>query len=87
MLCYYSRSNTQLVAKNDITGDTIKSKTDGHDNYRDNYDRIFGKKNQTLKQKSMTELNWDGDEEEENKDTISQDSVRSGEPISPSSSS
>ena len=44
MLFYYSRSNTQLVAKNDITGDTIKSKTAGHDNYRDNYDRIFGKK-------------------------------------------
>lgn len=75
-----------MVAKNDITGDTIKSKTGGHDNYRDNYDRIFGKKNQKIKQKSMTELNWDGDEEE-NKDKISQNSVRSGEPISPSSSS
>ena len=75
-----------MVAKNDITGDTKKSKTGGHDNYRDNYDRIFGKKNQKIKQKSMTELNWDGDEEE-NKDKISQNSVRSGEPISPSSSS
>ena len=64
-----------MVAKNDITGDTIKSKTGGHDNYRDNYDRIFGKKNQKIKQKSMTELNWDGDEEEKDKNSISSDPV------------
>ena len=34
-----------MATKNDITGDLIKSKTDGQDNYRDNYDKIFGKKN------------------------------------------
>ena len=50
-----------MAAKNDITGDIIKTKTDGQDNYRDNYDKIFGKKN---------------------KDKISQDTVRSGQPLS-----
>ena len=49
-----------MAAKNDITGDIIKTKTDGQDNYRDNYDKIFGKKN---------------------KDKISQDTVRSGQPL------
>ncbi len=34
-----------MATKNDITGDLIKTKTDGQDNYRDNYDKIFGKKN------------------------------------------
>jgi hypothetical protein len=33
-----------MVAKNDITGDSIMTKTVSS-NYRDNYDRIFGKKN------------------------------------------
>ncbi len=32
-----------MVAKNDITGDSIMTKTVSS-NYRDNYDRIFGKK-------------------------------------------
>lgn len=73
-----------MVTKNDITGDSIRTKG-ASKKYLDNYDKIFGK-NQKLKQKSMTELNWDGDEEE-NKDTISQDSVRSGESVSPQSSS
>lgn len=73
-----------MVTKNDITGDSIRTKG-ASKKYLDNYDKIFGK-NQKLKQKSMTELNWDGDEEE-NKDEISQDSVRSGESVSPQSSS
>tara|TARA_B100001057_G_scaffold117729_1_gene116303 strand:+ start:1147 stop:1317 length:171 start_codon:yes stop_codon:yes gene_type:complete len=34
-----------MTTKNDITGDLIKSKTEGQSNYRDNYDKIFGKKN------------------------------------------
>lgn len=33
-----------MATKNDITGDTIKTKADGSDKYRDNYDKIFGKK-------------------------------------------
>ena len=49
-----------MAAKNDITGDIIKTKTDGQDNYRYNYDKIFVKKN---------------------KDKISQDTVRSGQPL------
>lgn len=32
------------TSKNDITGDDIKSKSNS-DSYRDNYDRIFGKRN------------------------------------------
>ena len=73
-----------MATKNDITGDSIRTKGTSK-KYLDNYDKIFGK-NQKLKQKSMTELNWDGDEEED-KDTISQDSVRSGESVSSQSSS
>jgi hypothetical protein len=76
-----------MTTKNDITGDLIKTKTEGQGNYRDNYDKIFGKKNQKIKQKSMTELNWDGDEEETNKDEISQNSVRREQPLSRESSS
>lgn len=34
--------------------------------YADNWDKIFGKKNQKIKQKQLTELNWDGDEDESN---------------------
>lgn len=67
MLLYNVRSNTQLVTKNDVTGDNIQSKALSKQG-RDNWDNIFGKKNQKVKQKSMTELNWDGDEDgEENK--------------------
>ena len=32
-----------MTARNDITGDELKSKTNS-DAYRDNYDRIFGSK-------------------------------------------
>lgn len=35
-----------MTAKNDITGDSIKSKNNS-DAYRDNWDRIFGKKDKT----------------------------------------
>lgn len=67
MLLYNVRSNTQLVTKNDVTGDNIQSKALSKQG-RDNWDNIFGKKNQKVKQKSMTELNWDGEEDgEENK--------------------
>ena len=38
-----------MATKNDITGDTIKTKADGSDKYRDNYDRIFGKKKDVKK--------------------------------------
>ena len=69
-----------MVTKNEITGDSIQSKGPSKA-YLDNYDKIFGK-NQKLKQKSMTELNWDGDEEE-NKDEVSQDPIREGQPVSP----
>ena len=33
-----------MTAKNDVTGDLLKSKTNNK-KYTDNYDRIFGKKN------------------------------------------
>lgn len=53
-----------MVTKNDVTGDSIQTKVTSK-KYLDNYDAIFGKKNQKVKQKSMTELNWDGDEDGE----------------------
>tara|TARA_R110000803_G_scaffold209027_1_gene278178 strand:+ start:977 stop:1174 length:198 start_codon:yes stop_codon:yes gene_type:complete len=36
-------------------------KNDNKKAYEDNWDRIFGNKDQKLKQKQVTELNWDGD--------------------------
>ena len=82
MLFHNEWSNTQLVTKNDITGDTISSKINGSNKkYADNWDIIFGSKNQ----KSVTELNWDGNEDrgrygedESNKDEISSNSFRPG---------
>ena len=65
MFFYYSRSNTQLVTKNEITGDSIQSKGPSKA-YLDNYDKIFGKKN---------------------KDEVSQDPIRKGQPISPENNS
>ena len=66
------------ASKNDITGDSIQSKTTSQA-YLDNYDRIF---NQKTKQKSMTELNWDGNEnrgrygeDETQQNALSQDLV------------
>ena len=32
-----------MTTRNDVTGDLLQSKLN-NDNYRDNYDRIFGKK-------------------------------------------
>ena len=55
--------------------------------YANNYDAIFGK-DQKLKQKSMTELNWDGDEDEKkNKNKISQNSFRQQHSVSIKSNS
>ena len=48
-----------MATKNDITGDSIKSKGLSQQG-RDNWDRIFGEKNQRHKQQDMTELNGDG---------------------------
>jgi hypothetical protein len=65
-----------MTAKNDVTGDAIRSRQFSK-KYADGWDRIFGKKDdadlglegdtrepktQVTKQKSMTELNWDGEE-------------------------
>lgn len=40
----------QMAAKNDITGDEIKSKSSTKA-YEDNWDRIFGKKEKTVKER------------------------------------
>ena len=67
-----------MVTKNYITGDTISSKINGSNKkYADNWDRIFGSKNQKIKQKSVTELNWDGDEDN-TEDEIPSNSFRPG---------
>lgn len=73
------------ASKNDITGDSIQSKTTSQA-YLDNYDRIF---NQKTKQKSMTELNWDGNEnrgrygeDETQQNALSQDLVRTRHSVS-----
>lgn len=65
-----------MTAKNDVTGDAIRSRQSTK-KYKDGWDRIFGKKDdadlglegdtrepktQVTKQKSMTDLNWDGEE-------------------------
>ena len=81
MLFHNEWSNTQLVTKNEITGDSIQSKVTSK-SYLDNYDAIFNKKEQKLKQKEMTELNWDGNEDrgrygedESSQNKISSDTV------------
>jgi hypothetical protein len=51
-----------MATKNDITGDTLKSRV-SNKNYNDGWDRIFGNKNQKEKQQDMTELNGDGNRE------------------------
>ena len=45
-------------------GKGSKQRPTDHEKYNDNWDRIFSK-NQKIKQKQVTELNWDGDEEGE----------------------
>tara|TARA_R110000782_G_scaffold29164_2_gene72716 strand:+ start:74 stop:268 length:195 start_codon:yes stop_codon:yes gene_type:complete len=47
-------------------------RNDNNKAYEDNWDRIFGNKNQKQKQKELTELNWDGDDGD---DTILDESV------------
>jgi|TARA_B110000858_G_scaffold196889_1_gene256828 hypothetical protein len=47
-------------------------KNDNKKAYEDNWERIFGNKDQKLKQKQLTELNWDGDDGD---DTILDESV------------
>jgi hypothetical protein len=51
-----------MVAKNDVTGDSIQTKVTSKA-YLDNYDTVFGKKDFKIKQKSVTELNWDVNED------------------------
>lgn len=43
-----------MATKNDITGDLIQTRTISQ-NYRDNYDRIFGNKNGRNEEKKTTE--------------------------------
>ena len=54
-----------MVAKNDITGDSIMTKTVSSF-YRDNYDRIFGKKSSPETLQVTTE---NGDAEQADKQT------------------
>ena len=39
--------------KNDITGDIIKTKTDGQDAYADGWERVFGKKKSEVKARKV----------------------------------
>ena len=48
-----------MTTRNEITGDELRSKT-STEKYRDNYDKIFGNKDQKVKQQDLTELNGDG---------------------------
>ena len=44
-------------------------KTNDQKQYADNWDKIFGNADQKQKQAQVTDLNWDGEEDEnENKD-------------------
>lgn len=49
-----------MVAKNDITGDSIQTKA-ASQAYADNYDRIFGKKERPRYQPIYSELDVDVD--------------------------
>jgi hypothetical protein len=44
-----------MVARNDITGDTIQTKATT-DNYRDNYDKIFRKDNTNIEKNEYQDL-------------------------------
>ena len=48
-----------MATKNDITGDSIQTKSDSGTDYGDGWDKIWGK-NQKHKQQDLTELNGDG---------------------------
>lgn len=43
-----------MATRNDITGDALVSKRN-NDNYRDNFDRIFRKKNKDLTDGTLTD--------------------------------
>lgn len=43
-----------MATHNDITGDALISRT-SNNNYRDNYDKIFGKKNKELVDDTLTD--------------------------------
>jgi len=45
-----------MTAKNDITGDSIKSRN-SNKAYRDNWDKIFGKKNKKVAKKKTVKNN------------------------------
>lgn len=51
-----------MPTKNDVTGDTIQSKGPSK-KYMDNYDAIFGKKDQKSVQPEVIDLNHDGNED------------------------
>jgi hypothetical protein len=59
------------MKKHKLTGQGGKGSARRNSNekaYADNWDAIFGKnKDQKLKQKSVTILNWDGDKDEKDK--------------------
>ncbi len=68
-----------MVAKNDVTGDSIQTKVTSKA-YANNWDAIFGSKDQKMKQKASTELNWDGNEDRGRygEDESSQNKISSG---------
>lgn len=57
-------------------GKGSKRRPEDTSKYNDNWDRIFKSKNQKDKQREVTDLNWDGDDEENTKDSIPQNSFR-----------
>jgi len=71
MLFHNEWSTTQLVTKNDVTGDSIQSKVSSKA-YLDNYDAIFGKKDQKNEDRGRY------GEDESNKDEIPSNSFRPG---------
>lgn len=68
-----------MVTKNDVTGDAIQTKVSSKA-YLNNYDYIFNKKDFKSKQKELTELNWDGNEDRGRygEDESTQNKVSSG---------
>lgn len=68
-----------MVTKNDVTGDAIQTKVSSKA-YLNNYDSIFNKKDFKTKQKELTELNWDGNEDRGRygEDESTQNKVSSG---------
>ena len=50
---YYNLVNNDMKNKNDITGDLIKTKTDGQQAYANNWEKIFGKKKPEVKARKV----------------------------------